>query len=145
MPSLAHSEKPHPNASPIVTFPMVSEENAKTNRGVVLLDAPWRWLVDNVGPEDHSEFAVTSSPVQQDPACSPWPTTELPHWHSRRLRISASVALSSGWARARTVTLVDFQSVSTLRNSNLFGENILRNVATTKFSLIPFPFAKRKT
>ena len=77
--SLAHSEKPHPNASPTVTFPMVLEENAKTNRGVVLLDAPWRWLVDNVGPEDHSEFAVTSSPVQQDPACSPWPTTELPH------------------------------------------------------------------
>ena len=78
--SLERSEKPHLNASPTVSFPMVLEENAIPTRGVVLLDAPWRWLVDNVGPEDHLELAVTSSPVQQDPAYSPWPTTGLLHY-----------------------------------------------------------------
>ena len=78
--SLERSEKPHLNASPTVSFPMVLKENAKSTRGVVLLDAPWRSLVDNVGPEDHLELAVTSSPVQQDLAYSPWPTTGLLHY-----------------------------------------------------------------
>ena len=75
-----HSEKPHPTASPTVSVPMVMEQNATSTRGVVLLDAPWRWLVDNVGPEDHLELAVTSSPAQQDPAYSPWPTIGLLHY-----------------------------------------------------------------
>ena len=69
--SLKRSEKPHLSASPNVSFPMVLEENAISTRGVVLLDAPWRWLVDNVGPEDHLALAVTSSP---------WPTTGLLHY-----------------------------------------------------------------
>ena len=51
-----------------------------STRGVVLLDVPWRWLADNVGPEDHLELAVTSSPAQQDLAYSPWPTTGLLHY-----------------------------------------------------------------
>ena len=59
---------------------MVLEENAMSTRGVVLLDVPWRWLVDDVGPEDHLELVVTSSPVQQDPVYSPWPTTGLLHY-----------------------------------------------------------------
>ena len=50
-----------------------------STRGLVLLDAPWRWLVDSVGPEDQLEFAVTSSLVKQDPAYSPWPTIGLLH------------------------------------------------------------------
>ena len=50
---LERSEKPHLNASPTVSFPIPLEENAISTRGVVLLGAPWRWLVDNVGPEDH--------------------------------------------------------------------------------------------
>ena len=77
---LERSEKPHLNASPIVSFPMALEENAISTRGVVLLGAPWRWLVNNVGPEDHFELAVTSSPAQQDPAYSPGPTTGLLHY-----------------------------------------------------------------
>ena len=77
---LEHFETPHLNASPAASFPMVLEENAMSTRGVVLLDAPWRWLVDNVGPEDHLELAVINSPAQQDPAYSPWPTTGLLHY-----------------------------------------------------------------
>ena len=81
-----------------------------STRGVVLLDAPWRWLADNVGPEDHLQLAVTSSPAQQDLAYSPWPTTGLLHYAPERLLIYAGVALSSGWARARTVTLLIFKA-----------------------------------
>ena len=77
---LERSGKPHLNASPTVSCPMVLEENAISTRGVVLLGAPWRWLVDKVGPEDHLKLAVTSSLVQQDPAYSPWPTTGLLHY-----------------------------------------------------------------
>ena len=40
--------------------------------------------------------------------------------------------------------LVDFQRVGTLRR-DLFGENILGNEPTTKFSLISLPFLKRET
>ena len=41
--------------------------------------------------------------------------------------------------------LVDFQCVGTLRHSDFFRENILGSEATTEFSLISFPFAKRET
>ena len=41
------SEKPHLNVSPTVSFPTIS------TRGVVLFDAPWRYIVDNVRPKDH--------------------------------------------------------------------------------------------
>ena len=78
--TLEHFEKPHPNASPTASSSMVLEENATSIHGVVSLGAPWRWLVDNVGPEDHSELAVTSSPARQDPAYFPWPTTGLLHY-----------------------------------------------------------------
>ena len=78
--TLERSEKLHLNASPIVSFPMALEENAISTRGVVLLGAPCRWLVDNVGPEEHLELAVTPSLVQQDPAYFPWPTTGLLHY-----------------------------------------------------------------
>ena len=143
--SLERSEKLHLNASPTVSSPMVLEENAISTRGVALIDAPWRWLVDNVGPEDHSELAVTSSFVQQDPPtllgqpldCSiTFPKT--PNFCCWRCLVFWRGSCSNSH-------LVDFQSVSTLRHCDLFGENILGNVASTELSLIPFPFAKRKT
>ena len=92
--SLERSEKPHPNALPTASFPMVLEENATSTHGVDSLGAPWRWLVDNVGPEDHLELAVTGSPARQDPVYSPWPATGLLHYTPED-SISADVALSS--------------------------------------------------
>ena len=50
---LERSEKPHPNASPIASFPKVLEESATSIHGVVSLGAPWRGFVDSVAPEDH--------------------------------------------------------------------------------------------
>ena len=43
------------------------------------------------------------------------------------------------------IHFIDFQCIGTPRHSDLFGENILGNAATTEFSLISFPFAKWKT
>ena len=61
---------------------------------------------------------------------------KAPHFRSRGLVLWLG-SCSNGH-------LVDFQSVVTPRNSDLFGEDVLGNVATTELSLI-FPFAEGET
>ena len=132
--TLERSERPRPYASPTASFPMALDGSAT------------------------STLARRTMAL----ACRQCRTQESLRAYCDKLTCTARsglLSLASHWTAPLHSSLppslpcplaglvlehVDFQRVGTLRHSDLCGENILGNEATTEFSLISFPFAERE-
>ena len=107
---LERSEKPHVNASPTVSFPLVLEEKRHINSWCCFA----RRTMALACRQCRTGGSLRACCDKLTCTARSGLLSLANHWtaplHSRRLLISGGVALSSGWARARTVTLLIFKA-----------------------------------